>query len=113
MQSAPLRRLETRCWTKLARRCIMMRGKVTRTELDDLLRGLGFIIRVCDESHVVYVHSARDVEFVIPAVFRDDIVAMPHLVSIRKVLAEKGVLRVERFDAWLHGKRSKAVPTIA
>ncbi|NJM77313.1 MAG: type II toxin-antitoxin system HicA family toxin [Acaryochloridaceae cyanobacterium RU_4_10] len=77
----------------------MMPKKVTFAELEQLLLGLGFVSRPPKGTHHVFGYPALDVLVSLPDYHKKDLVHPAHLVMVRRVLAENGLMNSDEFDA--------------
>ena len=75
-------------------------GSLTLRELEQLLRRWGFRRERATESPISR-HERRDAVIVLPPYGLHDRVAGAHLLTIRKLLTERGIVGEELFDRQL------------
>jgi predicted RNA binding protein YcfA (HicA-like mRNA interferase family) len=71
------------------------------TELEQLLFDMGFAEMQTTGSQKVYQYPASNVLIVLPAYDRQASVRKIHLVAVRRILSENGLMESDRFDACL------------
>ncbi|WP_446880057.1 type II toxin-antitoxin system HicA family toxin [Phormidesmis sp. 146-33] len=78
-----------------------MSEDVTFADLEKLLLRLGFICRQTVGTHQVFQHAASSTLIVLPGYKPQELLRPVHLVSVRKILAENGLITSAAFDGFL------------
>jgi predicted RNA binding protein YcfA (HicA-like mRNA interferase family) len=75
-----------------------MTKALTFAELEKLLLELGFVRQSVQGTHQVFQYPALGTLVVLPGYKSQDWVHPAHLVSVRRVLAENGLMSTTEFD---------------
>ena len=80
-----------------AEKRVQQDGRITLRELEQLLRRWGFRRERGSET-LVFRHGGSDTLIVLPPYRSHDSVAATHLVTIRKLVTERGIVAADAFD---------------
>lgn len=74
---------------------------MTFADLERLLLKLGFIACQTVGNHQVFQHPASNTLIVLPRYEPQEFLRPVHLVSVRKILTENGLMTIAAFDGFL------------
>jgi hypothetical protein len=77
----------------------MTRKKITHGKLREVLQRLGYAEATPGKGPVVFRKPGRRLPIILPRMRRNAVVEPIHLLSVRKVLANDGVVPEDEFDA--------------
>ena len=78
-----------------------MNHTATVDDLDRLLLYLGFERDIVTGSHRVYRHTSSETTVVLPGRGTNGLTSRDHVVAVRRLLVEKGLVSQSSFDALL------------
>jgi predicted RNA binding protein YcfA (HicA-like mRNA interferase family) len=78
-----------------------MLRNITFTELEELLLRLGFTLEPTAGSHHVFQYPSSGALVVLPGYEKKAYVDTVHLVSVRRILVENGLIDQIAFDSFL------------
>jgi hypothetical protein len=81
-----------------------MDSTITYGELDSLLGRLGFVPVSTSGPQKVFENPAFDALVVLPPAGADESVRPHHLVSVRKLVVEKGIVDSDTFERLIEGR---------
>ncbi|WP_238178466.1 type II toxin-antitoxin system HicA family toxin [Calothrix sp. 336/3] len=79
----------------------MMVREIKFIELEKLLLEVGFVAMQTVGSQKVYQHPPSDTLVVLPGYDRQSSVRQVHLVAVRRILSENGLMESDRFDSFI------------
>ena len=79
----------------------MMRKDIPYSGLEHALIQMGVVPRDTGGKYRVLSHQPTDTLVVLPFYQEDENVRLPHLVGIRRVITERGVIEADDFDKLL------------
>lgn len=72
------------------------------TELEKLLLETGFVTMQTFGSHLIYQHLSSGTLIVLPGYEQQAYVRRLHLVAVRRILSENGLMDSDRFNSFLN-----------
>lgn len=79
----------------------MSDNKLTYGKLDEALRALGYELKEIPGSHRLYSHRRPEAMIALPIMPYDDAVQPIHILTVRSILAESGLLKREEFATFV------------
>ena len=82
-----------------------MMTKAALPDIEQLLLRLGFVAMPTQGSHRVYTHADSDTVIMLPPSDTNGRAGGAHVVAVRKMLVERGIVSQASFERLLHDVR--------
>lgn len=85
---------------------------LTQGQLDDLLRKLGYQLSETENGPRVWTNSEFDAVMLLPVIPAERPARRHHLMTLRRISVEKGIIESEKFDDLVEQVRQRGHQTI-